>query len=1523
MPGENWTLESGATATWTTSALAAGAYTVYADYSLADQNGNLRTADTAAQYTITYPGGSQTVTVDQNTAVNGQLALGTIIVSGPGQVQVQLTRGSAAKPSEWTIAKQVEFVKTGVDLVVGNPALASFATQSGLTTLAPGASVVVVSNYAAFDYRYHVAANHIPVAGVYTGHQNNGGESLALYQAGPADPISGFIPDFQADLVHYNNAAPWPSEAAGSGAALIRLRAADYGNDPNNWMASNIGGTPGAANLALDRLPPTAPSNLAGVSSVAPNKITLTWTASTDSRSNVDHYVVYRNGMLIGTSQTTNYSDTTIQAATNYTYAITAVNRDGYESGRSASIVAALPGVSSFSWTDNQHLDVFFSEPLNFGPASTLSNYSMTGGITFASVALSRGNTKVTLTTNQAVTINASYTLTMNNLTTVSGNQLPASQQFTFTYQNPTGSILLQFWANLDGGNAVSDLTNPALNPNYPNNPTSTSYLTSFEAPFNTGQIDYGQRIEGYIYPPTTGAYVFWIASDDNSELWLSTDASPNNAVLIANVPAYTSYRQWTGYSSQQSVAINLVAGQRYFIQALQKQGGGGDSLSVAWQLPGTTFNTSTGGPIPGTYLAPFGGSMDLAPPAAPVNLRATIAGSNNQIALNWTPVTDLTSGIDHYVIYRDSQVYNISNSSNFADASNISPLVRHTYQVAAVNYDGIAGPLSTALSVTPVGIAATNTPSTSSVNVVFSEPVSAATAQIAANYQISGLTVSSATLQADGVTVLLATSDLGSGSHSLSVNNVQTRAGAVLPTLSGTVVYASATWAVTFYEGNGNVSSMGSIAAAQSLVNTPANQAWVRAAAPQTINYATGDGSFLGNYASDVGLPGQTVADNVFNYAMTATGQIFVPAAGTYTFDCTSDDGFSVTITGATFISGTNVTSLGGSTFAYDGGRGTSDSYGVATFPAAGYYPLSLLFFQGAGPSSVELSAAAGSQTAFNASLFHLVGDAAGGGLALGGSSAPAPFIVAVNPLATNDPTPPLTGTTTSTTANLTVRVNGVYYAAANNNGAWTLPEGAIQAALANGTYDVLACASNSRGQAAFDATLGELIINTAGPTPSVAPIMPAPRTTALDSIAIQFTAPVSNFGLQNLQLTFNGLSAPLAGATLTTADQQNWTLGNLAPLTYADGNYQLTVNPAGWSVTDSAGNPMTTAASGAWVMSAGTLQGAAANNNYRIVVDPSDPSKADVFINNSTNTPSYIANLAGFSTWTLNGQPGDQLIVDFSNGDPLPPGGLVYAGASGNGLTIVGTSAGDSVTATATQIAVNGAAAINYSNLSSFQFNLGLGQDNLTVNGATLNTVGGIHGSGNVIVNAGGDLTADSIIQSSLVIGGTATSFGTVTIAASDSDGNPLAVSAAAATASAASSEFAAASNVAAATPQIVAVSSAIQPPVIPIDHVSALKHSAGLPSLQLETRGLEAVPSAKSFPQASSDSAVSRNFFARDAALVLEFGPADNPRPWEWSAGHAHQADGESSSALLADNLWSLLAGDRAGSRFASIS
>ena len=69
----------------------------------------------------------------------------------------------------------------------------------------------------------------------------------------------------------------------------------------------------------------------------------------------------------------------------------------------------------------------------------------------------------------------------------------------------------------------------------------------------------------------------------------------------------------------------------------------------------------------------------------------------------------------------------------------------------------------------------------------------------------------------------------------------------------------------------------------------------------------------------------------------------------------------------------------------------------------------------------------------------------------------------------------------------------------------------------------------------------------------------------------------------------------------------------------------------------------------------------------------------------------------------------------------------------------------------------------------------------NSLTLNGAgTLTLGGGIEGAGNLTVNSGSELTTGHINQNALVIGGAAGSPATVTIAASDATGDPLAAGA-----------------------------------------------------------------------------------------------------------------------------------------------
>src|SRR5256885_3081768 len=181
-----------------------------------------------------------------------------------------------------------------------------------------------------------------------------------------------------------------------------------------------------------------------------------------------------------------------------------------------------------------------------------------------------------------------------------------------------SNGVLREVYFNI-GGNAISGLTS---NPSFPGSPGLETIQPTFEAPSEFND-NYGQRMRALLLPPTNGDYVFLIASDDNGALYLSTDDQPGHKVQIATVNTWTSSREWTKEPNQQSAPITLQAGQRYYIEALQKEGGGGDNLAVGWQLPDTTLDR----PIPNNRLLIVG----LGPPVItqqPANVTVFEAGN-------------------------------------------------------------------------------------------------------------------------------------------------------------------------------------------------------------------------------------------------------------------------------------------------------------------------------------------------------------------------------------------------------------------------------------------------------------------------------------------------------------------------------------------------------------------------------------------------------------------------------------------------------------------------------------------------------------------------------------------------------------------------------------------------------------------------------------------------------------------------------------------------------------------------------
>jgi len=109
-------------------------------------------------------------------------------------------------------------------------------------TLAPDGVLLVVSvPPPSFRAKYAIFET-VPILGPFTGVLQDSGERLELQR--PDTPGTNGVPYITVDEVRYNDRAPWPSAADGSGASLQRKAVSAYGNDPANWAAAIP--TPGA-----------------------------------------------------------------------------------------------------------------------------------------------------------------------------------------------------------------------------------------------------------------------------------------------------------------------------------------------------------------------------------------------------------------------------------------------------------------------------------------------------------------------------------------------------------------------------------------------------------------------------------------------------------------------------------------------------------------------------------------------------------------------------------------------------------------------------------------------------------------------------------------------------------------------------------------------------------------------------------------------------------------------------------------------------------------------------------------------------------------------------------------------------------------------------------------------------------------------------------------------------------------------------------------------------------------------------
>ena len=225
---------------------------------------------------------------------------------------------------------------------------------------------------------------------------------------------------------------------------------------------------------------------------------------------------------------------------------------------------------------------------------------------------------------------------------------IPAAQLFP----SERGSLLREYWSGVTGS-TIADLTGRAT---YPNTPSGAGFVSSFEAPTNFAD-SYGQRIRGYVHAPKSGYYTFHVAGDNAAELYLSNGSDPANKRLIASAPTFTGSRQWDKFASQKSARVYLLAGQKYYIEALHKENTSSDSLAVAWTLPDGTFE----GPIAGRHLSPVLPEVRISADEhntsetdpRPATFTVTRRGGSNALPLvvNYTTGGAATNGADYQAL--------------------------------------------------------------------------------------------------------------------------------------------------------------------------------------------------------------------------------------------------------------------------------------------------------------------------------------------------------------------------------------------------------------------------------------------------------------------------------------------------------------------------------------------------------------------------------------------------------------------------------------------------------------------------------------------------------------------------------------------------------------------------------------------------------------------------------------------------------------------------------------------------------
>jgi hypothetical protein len=392
-------------------------------------------------------------------------------------------------------------------------------------------------------------------------------------------------------------------------------------------LAGPTSGYPYAPADADSPLAVVGPTN---VSAIANSEVTLTATASNPLGYPMQ-YQWKRNNVEIPGATGSSYTFTAATStAGQYSVQVSKIGAVVQTTAATLTVTAdtSAPTIVAVRGSNDLYkVIVTFSDVM--GSAQTPSSYTLTG-FNVLSAELDSSGRSVTLTLDKPLTPGQSYNLSVQNVTDAANNVLTSATTAFPSFVFSRG--LLQF--DYFGGIAGTYIGELESDPRYPDSPDRTAFLSGFNSrlvfPDDSNAL-YGDRISGVFVPKETGNYLFYLKSDDSSSLYLNPDGmDPAGAQFLAEAVCCN------GFATSPSTPQALTGGQFYYIQAVHKEGTGGDYVQAAVKLETDTTEPNGLWPISpsliGVLADPEGASVTIT--RQPASVQGVYLGADAPLAI-------------------------------------------------------------------------------------------------------------------------------------------------------------------------------------------------------------------------------------------------------------------------------------------------------------------------------------------------------------------------------------------------------------------------------------------------------------------------------------------------------------------------------------------------------------------------------------------------------------------------------------------------------------------------------------------------------------------------------------------------------------------------------------------------------------------------------------------------------------------------------------------------------------------------